>query len=464
MLGISNKNKRSPSPNLGGYNEWKRQPGEFARKFSAGNDIAGFLRKQITVTEGEGLLLMQGGSAVSKVLLEPGVYDLGNYFKANSVSNASVAVLVDTGTVTLDFSGAGLWTKDHHEISYSMVVSAKIIPENVVNFHNDLMKGREAFSRYELELTFSSLVNGRIKAIVAQCNVSEIGEKSLGIGRQVLGQFSGIELTSVVSIDFDLGKWDRLQRSRADQKVAEERLKDGIRYANLETAAKVNGIENAGVIAKTEQGIAQGLEMGIIDHNIEVGEHIFKAQIEKIKVLQDVETRGAALKNATLKETGEILESQSPGVRVITSPEAAPSIIAIHKFDSYRSMTPEQILAIENPHEAAAAIAIKANCNSFKELYTWLCQDKDAVTRMLQEQYGTYSEQVRSILNTALEANGWTSTARETSRNPAPMVFTGGMGVPVQVNTNAQKNRICPKCGATLRDGAVGCHNCGWEA
>lgn len=455
-MSFLNKNKRSPSPNLGGYNEWKRQPGEFARKFSAGNDIAGFLRKQITVTEGEGLLLMQGGAAVSKVLLEPGVYDMGGYFKANSVSNASVAVLVDTGAVTLDFSGAGLKTKDGYEISYSMVISAKIIPEYVVNFHKDLMKGREAISRHDLESMFSVVVNGSIKAIAAQCYASEIREKSLGIGRQVLGHYSGIELTSVVSIDFDLGEWDRLQRSRADQKVAEERLKDGMRYNNLETAAKINVIENAGAIAKTEQGIDHDLKRTEKGFQLEIDRMQLEADIAEIKALQDLQARWNALKRSDQAELAHILTGLPPEVRFYVTGGTVADDLRFLEMKMMQSLTAEQILA-RNAVDPASIAAV-ANAIASKERL----QDLERFSDKQLDQAERNAERMADITKTVLKTNAETTSAFAASMGPGTTVVTSGFGNPVAVNP--PRVRYCPHCKSRMNADDKECPNCAYES
>ena len=177
-------NKQPPNPNIGTYHEWKRQSiHEFARKFVS-NEFSGFFSKKMTVNEGEGLLLMQGGKAISENLLGAGVYPLGNYFQASSVSGSSVAVLINTGEVSLQFSGDGIITCDGMCAGYEVTLSVELRkPDGGLDFYANVMKGCDAVSVFDLQSRFSKVVLTAPRRRLFETNC---GENLLGIISMVL--------------------------------------------------------------------------------------------------------------------------------------------------------------------------------------------------------------------------------------------------------------------------------------
>ena len=73
--------------------------------------------------------------------------------------------------------------------------------------------------------------------------------------------------------------------------------------------------------------------------------------------------------------------------------------------------------------------------------------------------YRENAENMKEVLNTALNAMGSTATARATAQNPGMTVVSGGFGAPVVVGQKSGKK--CTNCGAELAEDDVFCPECG---
>lgn len=455
-------NKQPPNPNIGTYHEWKRQSiHEFARKFVS-NEFSGFFSKKMTVNEGEGLLLMQGGKAISENLLGAGVYPLGNYFQASSVSGSSVAVLINTGEVSLQFSGDGIITCDGMCAGYEVTLSVELRkPDGGLDFYANVMKGCDAVSVFDLQSRFSKVVLTAVQEVIANHNGSELSTSSQALRNELWGKlvghyFNGLDISSVDYVRCSCEQWADVQQARIASKIGIEKIKAGMTLTEYQTAAAVAEIEGKGVIAKTEQRINHDLKRTEKGFQLEIDRMQLEADIAEIKALQDLKARWNALKRSDQAELARNLAGLPPEVRFYIMGGTVADDLTFQEMKMMQSLTAEQILA-RNAVDPASIAAV-ANAIASKERL----QDLERFSDKQLDQAERNAERMADITKTVLKTNAETTSAFAASMGPGTTVVTSGFGNPVAVNP--PRVRYCPHCESRMNADDKECPNCAYES
>jgi len=114
----------------------------------------------------------------------------------------------------------------------------------------------------------------------------------------------------------------------------------------------------------------------------------------------------------------------------------------------------------KDPKAAAEALAARAKLESVEQLNELRIKDQQTFNVTMQSQYKENAEQMKEVMNSALNAMGNTATARSTAQNPGTTVVSGGMGMPVVMSNNPQSKNICPHCGEVVSQEDWFCPSC----
>ncbi len=461
----------SNSKEFNKYHIWMRQPDDFAQRFEL-PDIDGFFTKRVTVEQGTGALIIQGG--VYKGILPAGEYTVESLHKriiGLVTGMTTTVILVDSAEIPLTFSfkKTELRTRDAYDVGASGQLTAKITEP--LNFLENYLKGRDHISLTDIENTLHNELAWIIQNILSGYNGSELygnAELTRKIGDEIKITLNtnlkskGLEIILLNCIGFDEGAYQEVQRIRnkahIDIDIAKAEYEKRITLRSYATADEIDKVENGYAIKKTSQAGRHELEDAELDHHLahERAKHEFQLEKERAEFEQDVREIAELNRLQAEKRERKIrdLDSASIETLIYLAKDSSKSAVLAKLELAKRgvALTPEQLLAIQaaDSPEAAKALAAKFSADEQKEF------NKRAEAMMSEN-----ADRNERILEKAIDAMGKTATARATAQNPGATIIPGGMGAPVVVNTSPQNTKTCKNCGAPLNEDDMFCNECG---
>ena len=281
----------------------------------------------------------------------------------------------------------------------------------------------------------------------------------------------GIEISHLNCVGFDEGAWKEVLGARESMQIevgkakAEYEKKAYLREAGTKDAVgQINadhtiqslheGLENQRINTALNHDLAR--DSAKHDHELEkdskeIKQHLeFKRQNKAIK-REDERQKIANLSEAPIEVLISLVDDQTVG-----------ALVQLELAKRANSLTPEQILAMnaKDPKAAAEALAARAKLESVEQLNELRIKDQQTFNVTMQSQYKENAEQMKEVMNSALNAMGNTATARSTAQNPGTTVVSGGMGMPVVMSNNPQSKNICPHCGEVVSQEDWFCPSC----
>lgn len=456
--------------------EWARVPGDFAQRFEI-FDLKGIFSKKFTVEQGERAIFLEGG--VYKGALFAGVYNFGSVFSQFNLQNRASLIIVDAGTVPVYFQIPGLRTKNSVTVSASGKVTAQIkdFPAFLANY----LKHEGHVSLTDIEKYVSDELKYAAQNVIGDYTAEElIGNAALV--SQIEGEFRhllsygfrnrGIEILGVSCIGFDEGAWKEVTAEREKLSVevgkARTEFERKARLRDLENADAVDEIEGKAAVDQAQQTAEHKYVDRELDHTLETDDKITKhnlkkrqdefgqdlSEISQLKKLQ-LDSKERALEIERENERLTLENRSNASVEALISilggnnPEAK-EIAKLELEKRAASLTEEQILAIQSVDSPAAAEALKAKYSA---------EEQKEFNKRTEEMYRENAENMKEVMNTALNAMGSTATARATAQNPGTTVVSGGLGAPVVIGQKSGKK--CTNCGVDLAEDDVFCPECG---
>jgi hypothetical protein len=161
----------SDSPLLTG-NRWARGRDDFATKVEV-SDVEGFFKKGLIVEAGTKAIFFVSGAFAG--ILEPGKYEMGGLIeKVKNLFNSksTTAVLVDAGDVELPIYLFDILTRDPLKLTVKCRLVVQM--DNPTLFFENLMKGRQNVSTWELEEFLRVELQNCMQEFVGKKSVQEL--------------------------------------------------------------------------------------------------------------------------------------------------------------------------------------------------------------------------------------------------------------------------------------------------
>lgn len=161
----------SDSPLLTG-NRWARRAKDYATKVEV-SDVEGFFKKGLIVEAGTKAIFFVNGAFAG--ILEPGKYEMGGLIeKVKNLFNSksTTAVLVDAGDVELPFYLFDVLTRDPLKLTVKCRLVVQM--DNPTLFFENLMKGRQNYSIWELEEFLRVELQNCMQEFVGNKSVQEL--------------------------------------------------------------------------------------------------------------------------------------------------------------------------------------------------------------------------------------------------------------------------------------------------
>jgi hypothetical protein len=153
-------------------NRWARRADDFATKVEV-DDVEGFFKRGLIVEAGTKAIFFVNGAYSG--IVEPGRYDMGGLLRkvANLLNyKTTTAVLIDAGDVELQFSVAGLATRDPIRLTAECRLVVQL--DNPTMFFENLMKGRQNYSLTEIKEFLSAELQNCLAEFVGSRSVNEL--------------------------------------------------------------------------------------------------------------------------------------------------------------------------------------------------------------------------------------------------------------------------------------------------
>lgn len=151
---------------------WKRGDGDFAVRVDL-ETIRGVFQKGVVVEPGCKALLIVDGAHVET--LQAGEYNEGGIaarLKNFDLTRSATAILVDVGDVEMRFTLPGLMTRDPMQIDVESTLVVQV--DEPLLFFTNVMKGRTALTREELERRFGVEIQNALQEAIGRRTVEEL--------------------------------------------------------------------------------------------------------------------------------------------------------------------------------------------------------------------------------------------------------------------------------------------------
>ncbi len=299
----------SAAPRLTG-NRWARRVEDFATRVEV-DDVEGLFKRGLVVEAGTRAIFFVNGACSG--ILDPGRYDMGGVLqRIQNIFNykTTTAVLVDTGDVELQFSLAGLTTRDPIRLEAECRLVVQM--DNPTLFFENMMKGRQNYSLNEL--------NGFLEGELRNCLMEFVGSRSVqelstslavkqqmeqGVAQHLATTFDrkGLSFIQIRIFDFRHPRLDALNDKREEYwlnaqdletKLAGEGSQTGLdrRLLDQETAKALMQLEvyedRARVFERMRKAVSSN-EMNQVTNEVELEK--FLQSIDKDKLLRAEEMR-----------------------------------------------------------------------------------------------------------------------------------------------------------------------------
>jgi hypothetical protein len=469
------------SKELGKNRQWMRMPGDFAQRFDI-QDLRGVFAKRLTVEHGTKAILLQGG--IYKGTLPAGVYNLGNIFDTIGqlrLDERTTVILVDAGEIPLTFMipKGELRSKNAISVGAAGKVTAQI--KDPVAFLENYLKREQHVSIADIENYIHSDLKNIAQNKISQYNIEELYGNAV-LSQELSNEFKknlnanfgnkGIEISHLNCVGFDEGAWKEVLGAREDLQIeigkakAEYEKKAYLREAGTEDA--VGQIHADHTIKSLDQELGNQRVDANFGHELardsKKHDHELEKDRKEIEQLLEFKKQNKAIKRED--ERQHIANLSEASIEVLISmvdDQKIGALVQLELAKRANSLTPEQILAMnaKDPKAAADALASRAKLESVEQLNEFRIKDQQAFNTMMQSQYKENAEQMKEVMNSALNAMGNTATARSTAQNPGATVVSGGMGTPVVVNVAPEGSSQCKYCSANVPNGDVFCPSCG---
>jgi hypothetical protein len=458
-----------------------RMPGDFAQRFEI-QDLRGVIAKRLTVEQGTKAILLQGG--IYKGTLPAGVYNLGNIFDTIGqlrLDERTTVILVDAGEIPLTFMipKGELRSKNAISVGASGKVTAQI--KDPVAFLENYLKREQHVSIADIENYIHSDLKNIAQNKISQYNIEELYGNAV-LSQELSNEFKknlnanfgnkGIEIFYLNCVGFDEGAWKEVLGARENLQVevgkarAEYEKKAYLREAGTEDAT--GQIHANHTIKSLDQELGNQRVDANLGHDLARDsakhDHELEKDRKEIEQLLEFKKQNKAIKRED--ERQKIANLSEASIEVLISmvdDQKVGALVQLELAKRANSLTPEQILAMnaKDPKAAAEALAARAKLESVEQLNELRIKDQQAFNMMMQSQYKENAEQMKEVMNSALNAMGNTATARSTAQNPGATVVSGGMGAPVVVNVAPEGSTKCQYCSAIIPNGDVFCPSCG---
>lgn len=468
------------SKEFGQNHEWLRNPSDFAQRFDIA-DIRGFFSKKVTVEQGTKAIFLQGG--VYKGFLPAGVYNLGTFVNTIAgikLDERATIILVDAAEIALTFEITPEELRERNGISISASGKITAVLKDPKDFLENYLKREQHVSLTDLERTIHDELRFVIQQIISRYEASELYGNPI-LSKELSREFQthlnetlknkGIEISYLNCIGFDEQAWKEVvtakQTLRIETEVAlaEYEKKQALRNTQTQDTLQQMDADHEITLHKQEQ--KQQLDRSSLEYDLgrdgKIRDHQrnqegldFQQDMAEITALSELQARKR-------RQKIEDLDSASIETRILMNGGKASDVRKLEEMKRAQSLTPEQILAMQttDPKAAGEALAAKAKLASVEELSELRIRDQQAFNQMMQTQYREHADQMKEVLNTALNAMGQTATARATAQNPGATVVSGGMGVPVVVNIPPNGQKRCPVCSSEISETSIFCTACG---
>ena len=469
------------SKELGKNRQWMRMPGDFAQRFDI-QDLRGVFAKRLTVEQGTKAILLQGG--IYKGALPAGVYNLGNIFDTIGqlrLDERTTVILVDSGEIPLTFMipKGELRSKNAISAGASGKVTAQI--KDPAAFLENYLKREQHVSIADIERSIHSELKNIVQNKISQYTVEELYGNA-ALSQALSSEFrnnlnanfgnKGIEISHLNCVGFDEGAWKEVLGAREDLQIeigkakAEYEKKAYLREAGTEDA--VGQINANHTIKSLDQELGNQRVDANLGHELardsKKHDHELEKDRKEIEQLLEFKKQNKAIKREDERQHIANLSEASVEVLIsLVDDQKVGALVQLELAKRANSLTPEQILAMnaKDPKAAAEALASRAKLESVEQLNELRIKDQQAFNMMMQSQYKENAEQMKEVMNSALNAMGNTATARSTAQNPGATVVSGGMGAPVVVNVAPEGSTQCKYCSANVPNGDVFCPSCG---
>lgn len=446
---------------------WSRIHGDFAQRFTL-DDVKGTFSKLIEIREGERGIILVGGAY--RGALNPGDYNLKDLIGETATEKQVSIVIVDAGAVQLFFNLRGLRTKDSATVSASGKVAVQL--EDFPAFISNYLKQESHVSitdlekRLENELKFiAQKVIGQYNAETLNGNVdlaAHLENEFKAVLNSDLGTY-GLKILRVSFVGFDEGAWKKVTEERERQLIevgaAKTAAEREIAIKNLEFDKRKSAIKGEAEVIQMKKDAEHQFSDSDLKHRLaqedlisdqkrsnRVRDADTQFEIEHKQTQKDIEEVAAWSKlqderkrkklereREHEKAQSEILDGESIESKIILHPEAADKLIELELRKRNASLTPEQILAQNDPKAAATVLAAKYSAEEQKEFNL---RAEERANQML--------EHMDNISTKAIENIGRVAAAKAGEGAKTPEVI-----------------RKCRKCGAVLPDDATFCSECG---
>jgi len=151
---------------------WTRGPSDIAARIAI-DDISGFLKKRVAVTEGTKALFFQGGRFFGD--LGPGTHDVGGILQNLSGKEAAYLVYFDTSDINLSFSVEQIRTADPTKGSVNFTLVVRL--DEIKNFYTNFMKDRTQVSLAEIQEHFKLEISDIVESIVSTESIKSFTPK-----------------------------------------------------------------------------------------------------------------------------------------------------------------------------------------------------------------------------------------------------------------------------------------------
>ena len=469
------------SKELGKNRQWMRMPGDFAQRFDI-QDLRGVFAKRLTVEHGTKAILLQGG--IYKGTLPAGAYNLGNIFDTIGqlrLDERTTVILVDAGEIPLTFMipKGELRSKNAISVGAAGKVTAQI--KDPIAFLENYLKREQHVSLADIENCIHAELKNIAQNKISQYNIEELYGNAV-LSQELSNEFKknlnanfgnrGIEISHLNCVGFDEGAWKEVLGARESLQIevgkakAEYEKKAYLREAGTEDA--VGQINADHTIKSLDQELGNQRADANLGHELARDsarhDHELEKDRKEIEQLLEFKRQNKAIKREDERQKIANLSEASIEVLIsLVDDQKVGALVQLELAKRANSLTPEQILAMnaKDPKAAAEALATRAKLESVEQLNELRIKDQQAFNMMMQSQYKENAEQMKEVMNSALNAMGNTATARSTAQNPGATVVTGGMGAPVVVNVAPEGSTQCQYCSANVPNGDVFCPSCG---
>lgn len=202
---------------------WKRAEGDFAVRVDL-ETIRGVFQKGVVVEPGcKALIIVDGALAET---LQAGEYTEGGIaarLRNFDLTRSATAIIVDAGDVELTFDLPGLMTRDPMQIDVRADLVIQV--DDPILFYTNVMKGRTALSRQELERRFGLEIQNSLQETIGQRTVEELNtdlslkrQFELAVGQHLERTFAraGFGFVQFRTIDYRYRGFDGVRGIRED--------------------------------------------------------------------------------------------------------------------------------------------------------------------------------------------------------------------------------------------------------